>query len=274
MPPYLNFPAMKRFIFLLSLASFGVIQAQTNPKLNKAFSRGETLVYRVHYGVIDAGEATIQVTHDTLKFNNRKTLHVVGTGTSKSAFDWFFKVRDRYDTWMDEETLLPHLFLRRIDEGGFIINQDYRFSQSKNTVNVKRSGTDSGRSTDGASYTLPNATHDIISAFYFARSLNMSGIKPGDVITVQTFFDEEVFPLKVKFIGRETLKTKIGKVRCIKLRPIIQQGRVFKEEEDLTMWVSDDINRVPIRLQANVLVGSIKMDIKSYSNLANSFALE
>ncbi|MCB0819801.1 MAG: DUF3108 domain-containing protein [Bacteroidetes bacterium] len=250
-----------------------VVQAQTLSR-NKAFKRGEQLEYRVHYGLIDAGEATIRVTHDTLKFGSNKTYHVVGTGSTKSAFDWFFKVRDRYDSWMDEETLLPHFFLRRVDEGGFIINQDYNFYQTSNKVKVKRSGTDKGRNTSGATFEVPDATHDIISAFYYARSLDLTHIKPGDVVTVQTFFDEEVFPMQVKFIGRETIKTKAGKIRCIKIRPMIQEGRVFKEEEDLTMWVSDDMNRVPVRLQADVLVGSIKMDLKGYSGLAHTLAVE
>ncbi|MEX1188308.1 MAG: DUF3108 domain-containing protein [Bacteroidia bacterium] len=266
---------MRTALFLLSLIILNTGLAQSN-KISKikAFKRGEVLTYRVHYGFVDAGEATIAVTQDSLKFANRPTFHVVGTGNTKSAFDWFFKVRDRYDSWMDEESLLPQLFLRRVDEGGFIINQDYRFNHQSNTVNVKRSGTDKGRSTEGSVFELPHSTHDMISFFYFARSMNLTGVKIGDVVTVQTFFDEEVFPMQVKLIGRETLKTKAGKIRCLKLRPIIQKGRVFEEEEDLTLWVSDDFNRVPVRLQADVLVGSIKMDLKGFSNLAHPLALE
>lgn len=96
----------------------------------------------------------------------------------------------------------------------------------------------------------------------------------GDIITIQTFFDEEIFPMKIKLVGRETLHTRAGRIRCIKIHPLIQQGRVFKEEDDLTLWVSDDLNRIPVRIQAEVLVGSIKMDLKGYSNLANPLALE
>lgn len=261
-----------KFLFLLLLVNHLTAQNQELLK-NKAFKRGEILNYRVHYGIIDAGEATIMVTKDSLKFNGKPTYHVVGTGNTRSAFDWFFKVRDRYDSWMDEETLLPQLFLRRVDEGGFIINQDYRFIQSANKVKVKRSGTDTKRSTPGSEYSLPEATHDIISAFYYARSLDLSKVKIGDIMTLQTFFDEELFPMKVKIIGREYIKTRAGNIRCIALRPIIQQGRVFEEEEDLTMWVSDDFNRVPVRLQAEVLVGSIKMDLKSFENLAHPLAI-
>jgi hypothetical protein len=163
--------------------------------------------------------------------------------------------------------------MRRVNEGGFIINQDYRFNQTAKSVNVKRDGSDEARSTKGKVFTIPNSTHDILSAFYYARNLNLEGVKMGDIITIQTFFDEELFPMKIKIVGKEVINTRAGKIRCIKIHPLIQQGRVFKEEDDLTLWVSDDKNRIPVRLQAEVLVGSIKMDIKSFSNLANPIAL-
>ena len=263
---------MKVCMYVLSIFIFGNLSSQPlNP--NKAFKRGEVLTYRVHYGLIDAGEATIAIAKDSIKFNNSPCYHVVGTGNSKNAFDWFFKVRDRYDSYIDEKTLLPKFFMRRVNEGGFIINQDYRFNQTAKSVNVKRTGTDEPRSTPGKVFTIPSATHDILSAFYYARNLNLDGVKIGDIITIQTFFDEELFPLKIKLVGREVISTRAGKIRCIKIHPLIQQGRVFKEEDDLTLWVSDDINRIPVRLQADVVVGSIKMDLKSYSNLANPFAL-
>lgn len=263
---------MRVFICVLSIFFFGSLHSQSHNS-NKAFKRGEILSYRVHYGLIDAGEATIVVAKDTVRFNNSSCFHVVGTGNSKNAFDWFFKVRDRYDSYIDEETLLPHFFMRRVNEGGFIINQDYRFNQTAKSVNVKRNGTDEARSTPGKVFTVPNFTHDILSAFYYARNLNLDGAKLGDIITIQTFFDEELFPMKIKIVGKEVISTRAGKIRCIKIHPLIQQGRVFKEEDDLTLWVSDDMNRIPVRLQAEVLVGSIKMDLKSFSNLANPIAL-
>lgn len=139
---------MRVFICVLSIFFFGSLHSQSHNS-NKAFKRGEILSYRVHYGLIDAGEATIVVAKDTVRFNNSSCFHVVGTGNSKNAFDWFFKVRDRYDSYIDEETLLPHFFMRRVNEGGFIINQDYRFNQTAKSVNVKRNGTDEARSTPG-----------------------------------------------------------------------------------------------------------------------------
>lgn len=266
---------MKRaslLVLMLSTASASLLAQKLMPFA--AFKRGESLSYRVHYGIIDAGEATISVAQDAVKFNGSPTYHLVGTGRSLSTFDWFFKVRDRYDSFIDEKTLLPQYFLRKVDEGGFIINQEYFFNHTKQNVTVSRDGTDIPRNAKNKLFNIPEFTHDILSAFYFARNADFGPIETGKQITVMTFFDEELFPLRVKIVGRETIRTRAGKIRCIKLRPVIQEGRVFKDEEDLTMWVSDDLNRVPVRLQANVLVGSIKMDLKEYKNLAHPLALE
>ena len=142
---------MRVCIFVLSIFIFGNLFSQPhNP--NKAFKRGEVLTYRVHYGLIDAGEATVTIAKDSIKFKNSSCYHVVGTGNSKSAFDWFFKVRDRYDSYIDEQTLLPHFFMRRVNEGGYIINQDYRFNHAAKSVNVKRDGSAEAKSTKGKVY--------------------------------------------------------------------------------------------------------------------------
>jgi hypothetical protein len=265
---------MKRIALILLVSlSFLSAKNQSENSNHLAFKRGEVLKYRVHYGMIDAGEAIIEVNEKKQTFNNRSVFHVIGHGRSLGAFNLFFKVRDRYDSYIDEETLLPQLFIRNVDEGGFIINQNYVFNHQKNSVKAKRTGTAQDKNVD-KHYDIPDQTQDILSAFYYARNLDLSQYKMGEIITLNTFFDEETFPLQMKMIGRETIKTRAGKIKCIKVRPIIQKGRVFKSEEDLTLWVSDDKNRIPVMLEAKVLVGSIKMTLKEYSGLAHQLALD
>lgn len=256
------FPVLIAFSLLLG----STVQAQV------PFQRGEKVAYRVHYGFMDAGEATIEVGIETV-FAGKPVYHIIGHGRSLGAFNYFYKVRDRFESYIDEKTFLPVYFLRRTDEGGYIINQDYLFNRHNNTVKTKRSGSDQKRNGDSL-FTIQSGMHDILSAFYYARAMEASNFEFGKEVVLHTFFDEEHFPMKFKVIGRETLKTKLGKIKCLKVRPILQKGRVFKSEEDLTLWVSDDANRIPIRLQADVLVGSIKMDIKSADNLKSPLALE
>ncbi len=229
---------------------------------NNAFKRGEILTFRMHYGIIDAGIASLGVTEDAKEIGGRKTLHVVGLGSSRGAFDFFYKVRDRYETYIDEEAMVPWLFVRRVNEGGYKINQDYIFNHYNKKVNVG----------NGEMYDIETNMQDMLSAFYHARNLDLSNAKPGETYSLNCFMDKEVWPLKIKFIGRENITTELGTFKCLKFRPIVQKGRVFKDEEDLNIWITDDKNHIPVLGQADVFVGSIKAELKSYSGLANPVA--
>jgi hypothetical protein len=226
---------------------------------NKAFKEGEVLTYRMHYGLLNAGIAVLEVKPNLLDVSGRKVYHVVGSGYTIGSTDWFFKVRDRYESYIDKDAMLPWLFVRRVDEGGYKFSQDYAFNHYTKKVDVG----------NNEKYDVPVGIQDMVSAFYSSRNLDLSRAKPGDLFSITCFVDKEIWPLKIKFIGKETIETDIGKYRCLKFRPIVQKGRVFKKEEDLNVWISDDDNHLPMRVKADVLIGSIKMDITSAKNLAN-----
>ena len=228
-------------------------------KQNEAFKEGEILSYKLHYGIIDAGIATLEVKPEIMDVSGRHVYHVVGNGYSRGAFDWFFKVRDRYETFIDKDALLPWMFVRRVYEGGVVINQDYTFNHYTNKVDVG----------EGEKVDVPEGTQDMISAFYSARNLDLSNAKEGDVFLINSIVDKEIWPMKIRYVGKDEIKTEIGKFKCLKFRPIVQKGRIFKHEDDLNVWISDDKNHVPLRAQAKLLVGSIKLDIISVKNLAN-----
>ena len=249
-------------ITVLVLFMMNPIHGQLRKVENNAFKKGEQLVYRLHYGFIDAGEAVLEVKDEEKKYGERSALHVVGVAQSKGAFDWFFKVRDRYESYIDEESVCPWVFVRRVDEGGYKINQNYVFNPYKKTVNA-----------DGKPFNTSQYAQDMISSFYYARIIDFSNAKPGDIFSFDACVENEIYPLKIKYVGKETIKTDIGYVKCIKFHPVVQKGRVFKHEEDLTAWITDDKNHIPIRAEADILVGSIKMDLKSYKGLANPMVL-
>ncbi len=229
---------------------------------NKAFRAGEKLKFRIHYGFIDAGTATMEVKPDMKMIGGRPCYDIVGTGETVGAFDWFFKVRDRYESVVDSQAIIPWLFFRRVNEGGYTITQNVSFNHY----------TDSARS-DKKTIAIPEYTQDLISAFYFSRTFDARGVKEGDVYPIPGYLDDNTLPLNVKFIGRDKIKTKVGTINCLGFRPMLQQGRVFKENEDMTVWVSDDDNHIPVRVQANVLIGSIKMDLIGYENLAGPLSI-
>ncbi len=229
---------------------------------NEAFKRGEMLTFRMHYGIIEAGVATLAITDEAKEIAGRSTYHVVGIGQSRGAFDLFFKVRDRYETYIDDKSIVPWIFLRHVNEGGYKIDQSYVFNHYSEKVNVG----------NNEMYNIQPNMQDMLSAFYAARNLDLGAAKPGETYAINCFMDKEVWPLKVKFIGRETITTDLGTFKCLKYRPIVQKGRVFKHEEDLNIWITDDKNHIPILGQADVLVGSIKAELKAYKGLAHPVA--
>ncbi len=225
---------------------------------NKAFQRGEKLKYRVHYGVIDAGNATLEVTSDTVKIAKRNTLHVVARGFTNSAWDLVYPVRDRYESYVDQESILPLFHVRRVNEGGYKIEHDVAFNHYSHEAisNKQRFKTDTN-------------VQDMISAFYYARVLDFANAKVGDLFVVNTFFDFQNYPMKIKFMGTEVIHSGFGKIKCYKFHPVVQKGRVFKTEEDMTVWLSADESKVPVRVQTNILVGAVKMDLIEYSGLTS-----
>ncbi len=225
---------------------------------NNAFTTNEILEYRIHYGLINAGEARLEIMPEIKKFGKRQVYHMVGTGRTTGAFDWFFKVRDRYESYVDRHSIIPWYFVRRISEGGYKKSQKVKFNHFRNVA-----------VSEEATIEVPHDIQDVISAYYFCRTMNFDTADIGDIFPMHTYLDDEVINLSLKYIGKETVKVKAGKFRCLKFRPVLLVGRVFKEEDDMTIWVTDDANKVVIRAEAEVLVGSIKMDLKKYSGLAN-----
>jgi len=234
----------------------------------EAYGVGEWLKFRIHYGMVNAGYATLELKEATR--NNRKCFYAVGHGYTSGMSRFFFKVDDHYQSVFDQETTKPFQYLRKIDEGGYTKNQEGFFNQEKNTVLVK----DYKHKTEKTLSVTENV-QDIVSSFYYLRNHpNIDKLKPGESILIDMFFDDEIYKFKLKFVGRETLSTKFGKANAMIFRPLVQSGRVFKEQESLTVWVSDDQNKIPLRIKASLAVGSLKADLESFKGLKSPFMVK
>jgi hypothetical protein len=229
-----------------------------------AFKPGEKLTYVLHYGFVNAGEATLELRETDLTIQGRKMIQAVGKGRSIGAFNTFYKVDDHYETYMDQQGVFPWIFMRRVSEGGYEFSQDYAYMQHLHQVTTQKKRT----------HTVPPHVQDMLSAFYYARTIDYSKAKPGDEFTIQCFLDDELWPLKMRYIGKETIKLRNGKYRCLKFQPVVQEGRIFKTNDDLNVWVTDDPNHIPVLAQAKVLVGSIKMELSGYEGLVHPIAKE
>ncbi len=225
---------------------------------NLAFQGGEDIRFTIFYSVIgiyiNAGNATFTTAVE--KMNNKTVYHVVGSGSSNPSYDWIFKVRDKYETYFDTATLQPYKFLRDVNEGGYKTYEDVTFNQQTNTA-VTTKGV----------FKVPNCIQDVLSAVYYARNIDFSKYKPDDKIPFNMFLDNEVYSLYIKYIGKETVKTKYGKFHAIKFKPLLIKGTLFQGGEKMTVWVSDDANHIPLRIESPIVVGSVKIDMMQYRNL-------
>lgn len=226
-----------------------------------AFGTGEYFKFRIHYGIVNAGYATLEVKDATI--NNKKVHHAIGKGYTTGMSKFFFKVEDLYESYFDKETGSPYRYIRKINEGGYTKNQEGIFNQAENRVLVK----DYKRKSEKTIITTDNV-QDIISSFYYLRNHpNIDKLKSGEAITIDMFFDDEITKFKLKYIGRQDITTKFGTVSTMVFKPLVQTGRVFKEKESVTLWITDDNNKVPVRIKADLAVGSLKADLDEYKGL-------
>ncbi|MES2328502.1 MAG: DUF3108 domain-containing protein [Bacteroidota bacterium] len=225
---------------------------------NLAFGDGENISFNVFYAVmgiyINAGTANFTVAQK--EFNNRPVYHVVGSGTSNSSYDWIFKVRDKYESYIDTATLKPLKFVRDINEGGFKKYENITFNHQTNTAVT----------TDGV-FKIPTCIQDVLSSIYYARNIDFSKYKANDKIPFTMFLDNEVYNLYIKYLGKEDVKTKYGRFHAIKFKPLLVKGTLFDGGEKMTVWVSDDPNHIPLRIESPIVVGSVKVDMMQYRNL-------
>jgi hypothetical protein len=244
--------------FQNSEASAGKMEHPLSSKL--AFQPGEKLTYLLHYGILNAGLAELKVEKSNKHFEGRKVAYnMVGKGWTTGATDWFFKVNDHYETYMDGEELESLQFKRRVNEGGFIINQDYYFDTDSNKVMTQ----------DNVKYDVPSGVQDMLSTFYYARNIDFSKAKVNDIFIIPAFVDNKVEYIRIIYKGKESIKTKSGKYKCIKFNPLVLEGRIFKDDEDVSVWITDDDNKIPILIQSKVIVGSIKAELIEYQGLAH-----
>lgn len=246
------------FLVLLVVFSYKISHSQEIAYLGtSSFNPGEVLKYKLKYGFVTAAEASLKVLNTTVKFDDKPTYHLLVQGKTTGTFDIFYKVRNRYDSYIDKESFTPFLYTENVQEENYRRADKARFYQDDKKI-VANKGT----------FRSPvEQTFDLVSAYYFARNLDLSDIKIGDKLTLRYFLSDEITPLTIQYLGKETVRTVKGKLRCLKFSPSISPGRIFRKDSKLYLWITDDVNRIPVKAQAEVLVGSITMDLADATGL-------
>jgi hypothetical protein len=251
---------MKKYLIGLSVITIlgtGFTALNTYRRVvNTSFGPGEHLEYRVHYGFLNAAEAIVDVSPTLYKVNERVNVD----GRTVGAFDLVTRVRDTWRSYIDTSAILPQKFYSNIQENNYRKEENITFNHNANTVKAEER-------TERDIFKVPDNVHDFISGYYFLRTIDFSHLTNGQVIEVPAFYDDTVYNMKVRYRGKDVVKTKNGKLNVIRLHPVLPQNKLFKEEESIRIFVSDDANKIPVKVEVDLFVGAMVMDLKKNNNL-------
>lgn len=219
------------------------------------FKVGEKLSYKMQYGFFTAAEADIRVEASDKKMP-APAFHLIAEGKTAGTFDVFYKVRNRYDSYVDENTLLPYFYSEDRHEGKWKHADKAAFDQANNKVTANKGVFD-----------YKGDSFDFVSAYYFARTIDVSKLKKGQTFDLQYFLEDGFHKMNITYIGTETIKCDMGTFNCLKFNPTIIPGRIFRKDSKLYLWITNDGNRIPVKAHVEVVLGSITMELKSASGL-------
>ena len=231
-----------------------------------AFKTGEKLNFEINYGFITAGTAVMEIAPNYINVNGREAYDISVVIKSSSSFEWVYRVEDLYKCYLDRQGLFPWRFEQHIREGNFKKDFEAIFDHENQKVKAYTGETEP-KKFEGE-YDIPMYVHDILSAFYFARTLDYSGMSVGQTIKLENFYNDKVHPLDVKYLGKEEVDVPACEFRCIKIEPLVVEGGLFKSEGNLIVWLTDDDRKMPVLVKTKVIVGSMDVELTSYSGLA------
>jgi len=247
-----------RLFLIIAFISFSILGfSQTSLPYNL----GEYAAYKISFGAINVGYAELEV-KEIISVNNKPSFHIIGKGRTAPFFDWVFKVRDVYETFIDTSTLLPLVFNREVREGRHVISQKYNFNHNNENV-----------VTQDSTFNIPIQTQDMLSAFFYARTFKKDSILNGGSFYVPIFMDDENYFLEIKYLKNEIIETEWGKVDCMVFQPKMQEGRIFEDGEEMKIWISDDKNHLLLRVETKIWTGLIKAVLQEYKHVKHPLSI-
>jgi hypothetical protein len=252
---------------LLSSFSSGY---QTYPKVpNESFSKGEVLQYKMTYGIFQVGVGSTVINRDYHKMNNRDCFKVDVYGKTTGLVNWVADVDDNWGAFIDTVALVPHMTYRKIREGRYRKDEVITYDHQNQKVEAKVLDQKTGFFKESKVYDAPPQVRDLIAGFMYMRTMDFSRLKVNDTVTVEGFYEDTVYKLKVVYKGKETIRVKAGKFRAIVLKPMMPDNKLFSGENSITAWFSDDKNKIPLKVNANMFIGSAGVELTSYTGVRN-----
>jgi hypothetical protein len=240
---------------------------------NSSFSKGETLIYHANYGIFTVGECSTVIDPAVYTINNRACYKIDAYGKTGGLVAWITKVRDQWGAYVDTAALVTHVSYRKLKEGDYRRDELVNFDHKERKAEVKVKDQKTGIYGNPKLYDVPNYVRDLVAGFMYLRVLKMSSLKKGDTISVAGFHEDKAYNLKIIFAGKETIKSKMGKVPCYKLVPIVPDNKLFDGENSVTTWISADKNQIPISIVAKMFIGSFTVELASFKGLRNQLVV-
>lgn len=270
---------MKKLLIysVLIACSFGFKSEQQYRKVkNESFQRGEHIEYLVHYGPISAGTAVIDVSPKVYLLNNRVCYKVDVVGKTVGAAGVITHVNDVWRTYIDTAAFVTHRFYRELEEGPFRRKEKTDFNPLTNSavmnfVEYREKDAPEDYKKGQKTFTIPNYAQDMVSGYYFLRTIDFKNLKVNETITVPGMLEDKLYNLQIKYLGKETIRTKFGKINAHRLVPIMPENGLFSGESSIRFWISDDMNRVPVKIEADMFIGKVVIEVKDYKNLRHKF---
>lgn len=247
---------------VLLFINFYLMLSQPLSMVNR-FKDGEILRYKIKYGFIQGGVASASI--KLTKYKGNLVYHAVITGNTTGIADKIFKVKDTYESYFDTTSLLPLKAIRNIKEGNYRYYNEIYYNHENSTIYNKRLD---------SIIKVPSGIMDMTSALYYLRNVEMHKLKKGDAVEVITYFGDEVFPFKIRYSGIEYVILNKKKIKCHRFDPVVEPGRIFKSENDMTVWMSADKNQIPIIIRFDMWVGAIYCELESFESLKYEFEFE
>lgn len=239
------------------------------PVKNQSFTRGEVINFKMTYGIFTVGKGSVNIHPKYFRINNRDCFKIDVHGKTVGMVDWVADVDDRWGAYIDTVAIVPHQFYRFIREGRYRKDEWTNFDHPNGKIEVKTLDKKTGKLKEPKYYDAPAEVRDMVAGFLYLRNMDLSKTKIGDTISVKGFFEDEFYNFKIIYSGKETIRVKAGKIRTLVFNPVMPKNKVFDGENSVTAWFSDDKNRIPVKINAEMFIGSAGVELTDYAGLKN-----
>ncbi len=236
---------------------------------NNNFGMGEVIEYRVSFGIFTVGHATTKVDKKVFTINSRPCYKIDAFGSTSGLVAWLNKVDDQWGAYVDTAALVTHVSYRKIKEGRFRKDELVTFDHENKKAEVKLMNKKTGVYDEIKYYPVQENVRDIVAGFTYLRVIDYTKYKKGDTLAITGFFEDNSYVLKIIYDGKEKINTDVGKMICRRLIPIVPDNKLFDGENSITVWVSDDENQIPVKIQARMFIGSTGLELVQFRGLRN-----